>query len=171
MLKKQDTEGDFAAMFMFTDGGPGHNCKHLFVQATLLAMFLLGGMDTLVVLRTAPQQSWTNPAERVMPILNIGLQGCSLSRTEMDRDFETTMRKCNGMNAIRWTAVDSQEWVKATLLQQSWAEVAPTTQEVSGVNVQPREPLADMLSTVSIATEVNLTPEEDALDSDMGAVR
>ncbi len=158
-------------MFMFTDGGPNHNCKHLSVQAALLAMFLLGGVDTLVVLRTTPQQSWTNPAKQVMSILNIGLQGCSLSRTEIDMDFETTMRKCNGMNAIRRAAVDSQEWAKPTLLQQSHAQVAPTTQEVSVVNVQPREPPADVLPTVSIATEVNFTPEEDALDSDMGAVR
>jgi hypothetical protein len=89
----------------------------------------------------------------------------------MDKDFETTMRKCNGMNAIRRAGVDSQEWVKATLLKQSQAQVAPTTQEVSGVNVQPREPPADVLPTVSIATEVNLTLVEDALYSDMGAVR
>jgi hypothetical protein len=54
VLKKQDTEEDFAAMFMFTDGSPDHNCKHLSVQAALLAMFLLGGMDTLVVLRAIP---------------------------------------------------------------------------------------------------------------------
>jgi hypothetical protein len=98
----QDTLGAF---FIFTDGGPDHNCKHLKIQATVLAMFVLGGgMDTMVVLRTAPQQSWNNPAERVMSVLNFGLQGSSLSRTEMDTTFVTTMRKCNGMNTIRRAA-------------------------------------------------------------------
>ena len=42
VLKNQDIEEDVAAMFMFTDGGPYHNGKHLFVQATLLAMFFAG---------------------------------------------------------------------------------------------------------------------------------
>ena len=59
VLKKQYATDDLAAVFMFTDGGPDHNCKHLSVQAALLGLFLLGGMDTMVVLRTAPQQSWT----------------------------------------------------------------------------------------------------------------
>ncbi len=54
----------------------------------------------MIVLRIAPQQSWTNPAERVMSVLNLGLQGCSLARTAMDNKFEVTMRRCNGMNAI-----------------------------------------------------------------------
>jgi hypothetical protein len=38
------------------------------------------------------------------------------------------------------------------------------------VNVQPREPPTDVLPTVLIATELYLTPEEDALDFDMSAV-
>ena len=101
VLSKQYAQKDLAAAFIFTDGGPNHNCKHLAVQAALLALFLLLGMDTMVVLRTSPQQSWTNPAERVTSVLNLGLQGCALARIEMDKEFETTMRKCNGMNAIR----------------------------------------------------------------------
>ncbi len=62
VMKKEYAQEDPVAMFMFTDGGPDHNCKHLSVQATLLALFLIGGMDTMVVIRTAPQQSWTHPA-------------------------------------------------------------------------------------------------------------
>ena len=50
VLKKQYAREDIAALFMFTDGGPDHNCKHITVQAALLALFLLNGMDTKVVL-------------------------------------------------------------------------------------------------------------------------
>jgi hypothetical protein len=107
VLKIKDRD-DVSALLMFTDGGPDHNCKHLSVQVGLLATFLLGGMDTMVVLRTAPQQSWTNPAERIMSVLNLGLQGCSLARTAMDTKFEVTMRRCNGMNAIRRAAISSR---------------------------------------------------------------
>jgi hypothetical protein len=39
VLKKQYATDDIAAVFMFTDGGPDHNCKHLSVQAALLGLF------------------------------------------------------------------------------------------------------------------------------------
>jgi hypothetical protein len=130
VLKKQYAREDIAALFMFTDGGPDHNCKHITVQAALLALFLLNGMDTKVVLRTAPQQSWTNPAERIMSVLNLGLQGCSLALTEMDKEFETTMRKCNGMSAIRRTAHKSQLVAEQVGLErQSQGQVVPSAQE------------------------------------------
>ncbi len=71
-----------------------------------------------------------------MSILNMGLQGCALPRTEMDKDFEITMRKCNGMSAIRRAATSSQEVAIATQMQQSQGQVPPPMQEVNDVNVQ-----------------------------------
>ena len=38
-----------------------------------LRCFVLGGKDTMIVHTTAPQQSWTNSAERVMLALNFKL--------------------------------------------------------------------------------------------------
>ncbi len=110
LLKTEDRQP--AVLHMFTDGGPDHNCKHLSVQTALLALFLMGGMDTMVVHRTASQQSWTNPAERVMSILNLGLQGCSLARTLMDENFEVTTHKCDGMSVIRRGAISSRNAVE-----------------------------------------------------------
>ncbi len=81
LIKEKD--GYLAALLLFTNGGSNHNCKHLKVQTALLALFFMGGMDTMVLLRTAPQQSWTNPSERIMSVINLGLQGCSLGRTAM----------------------------------------------------------------------------------------
>ncbi len=100
-LLKEQVTNDISALLMFTDGGPDHNCNHLSVQTALLALFLICGMDTMVVLKTAPHQSWTNPAECITSVLNLGLQGCSLARTAMYANFEATMRKCNGMGALR----------------------------------------------------------------------
>ena len=114
VFKKKDT--DAYVLLMSTYGGPNHNCKHLPVETALIAMFLLGGMDTMVVLRTALQQSRTNPAERIMPVLNLGLKSCSLARTAMDEKFEVTMRMCNGMGAIRRAALDSMLAAKNSLI-------------------------------------------------------
>ena len=52
LLKTEDRRPD--ALLMFTYGGPDRNCKHLSVQMALLVLFLMGGMDTIVVLRTPP---------------------------------------------------------------------------------------------------------------------
>jgi hypothetical protein len=43
------------------------------------------------------------------------------------------------MNGIRRAAEDSQARAKAVVLHQSYVQVAPTTQKVSDMNVQPHE--------------------------------
>ena len=73
-------------MIIYTDGGPDHNNKHTSVRLGLLALFLDLDLDTMVVMRTAPTQSWANPVERVMSVLNLGLQGVALVRCEMEKD-------------------------------------------------------------------------------------
>ncbi len=79
------------AVVMYSDGGPDHNYKHTSVRLGLLALFLELDLDTVVVMRTAPTQSWGNPEERVMSVLNLGLQGVALARDEMtevcEKDF------------------------------------------------------------------------------------
>jgi hypothetical protein len=42
------------AVVLYTDGGPGHSCKHVSVRLGLLALFLELGVDTMVMMRTAP---------------------------------------------------------------------------------------------------------------------
>ena len=63
---------------LYTDGGPDHRCNYGSVQIALICLFLCGDFDLLVAVRTAPNHSWTNPAERIMSILNLGLQGRGL---------------------------------------------------------------------------------------------
>ena len=74
------------AVIIYTDGGPDHNNKHTSVRLCLLALSLDLDLDTVVVMRTAPTQSWANPVERFMSALNLGLQGVALERCEMEKD-------------------------------------------------------------------------------------
>jgi hypothetical protein len=66
-------------------------------------------LDTMVVMRRAPTQSWGNPVERVMSVLSLGLQRVALAREVMAKEnFEDTFKKCKGMSAVR-KAADAYE--------------------------------------------------------------
>ncbi len=85
----------------FTDGGPNHNISFLNVMISWLAYFIISGSNSLIVARKAPTQSWTNPAERLMSVLNLALSNCALSRKLMGDEFEKNMKKCNSMTSVR----------------------------------------------------------------------
>ena len=75
-------------LLLYTDGGPDHRNTYLSVKLSLIALFLLLDLDMLISLHTAPCNSWANPVERVMSIVNIGLQGMGIMRTRMSDEFE-----------------------------------------------------------------------------------
>src|SRR5215475_1427727 len=89
---------------LYTDGGPDHKVTYLRVQLSLIAMFKALDLDYLVAIRTPPGHSWKNPVERIMSILNLGLQCVGLMRQEMDIGSEEIMTQCNSMNDIRKAA-------------------------------------------------------------------
>gem|GEM_PF-5387959 len=89
---------------IYTDGGPDHRTTYGSVQIALLCLFLRGDFDLLIATRTAPQQSWTNPAERIMSILNLGLQGVAIVRENMSDEMENLFNKCNKLEEIRQAA-------------------------------------------------------------------
>ena len=60
---------------LFSDSGADHNVTFLFDQCMLLALLRIGEFDILNVERCTSAQSYINPAERAMSLLNIGLQG------------------------------------------------------------------------------------------------
>jgi hypothetical protein len=107
VLKKEYPNA--VAMIIYTDGGLDHNNKHTSVRIGLLALFLELDLDTMVVMRTAPTQSWANPVERGMSVLNLGLQGVALSRREMNEDNEKIFKKCKGVKAVRQAACDFEQ--------------------------------------------------------------
>eukprot|EP00978_Attheya_sp_CCMP212_P017934 scaffold48422_cov80-Attheya_sp.AAC.1 len=61
-----------------TDGGPDHNITFMRCRLAAVAVFLLGNMDRMIMVRGCPQLSFFNIAEQAMSLLNIGLTGLSL---------------------------------------------------------------------------------------------
>ena len=86
---------------IYTDGGPDHRTTYGSVQTSLLGIFKRYDLDMLVACRTAPGQSFINPVERIMSLLNLALNGVALERSEMSANKELVMRRCNSMADIR----------------------------------------------------------------------
>ena len=86
---------------VYTDCGPDHRNTHLTVQISLISLFLCLDLDMLVAARTAPQNSYRNPVERIMSQLNLGLQSIGLMRQKMPEEFEKLIKNCNSMEDIR----------------------------------------------------------------------
>lgn len=83
--------------------GADHNITFIFVQCCLLALFKIGDFDIMNVGRCAPHQSYMNPAERCMSLLNIGLQGLSLDRDGAG-EYEAAIKSCSSVNALQQAA-------------------------------------------------------------------
>jgi hypothetical protein len=102
-----------AFVLAFTDGGPDHNISFLNVILSWLGYFIMSKSDFLVVARTTPTQSWTNPAERLMSVLNLSLSNCALSREPMSEEFEKKMKKRESMSSVRKVAGVAEESIVA----------------------------------------------------------
>ena len=88
-------------LFLYTDGGPDHRITYLSVQLSLISVFLFLDLDYLCAVRTAPAQSWKNPVERIMSILNLGLQSVGLMREQGSEQAEQSLKNCNNFTQIR----------------------------------------------------------------------
>ena len=88
-------------LFLYTDGGPDHRLTYISVQVSLICLFLKLDLDYLCAARNAPYHSWRNPVERIMSILNMGLQSVGLARKLMEEDVEAEITKCNSIANIR----------------------------------------------------------------------
>lgn len=98
------------------------------VQLSLIAVFKILRLDMLIAARTAPGQSWLNPVERVMSLLNIGLQNCATERAACTEEFEQILHKCNSMADVR------KEADKNPGLAASWqSSIKPVIDSISGI--------------------------------------
>ncbi|XP_014677904.1 PREDICTED: uncharacterized protein LOC106817733 [Priapulus caudatus] len=86
ILDNEDMEKHI--LFLYTDGGPDHRLTYLSVQLSLIAIFLEMDLDVLIAARTAPNHSWANPVERIMSIVNIGLQCVGVMRQKGSEESE-----------------------------------------------------------------------------------
>ena len=88
-------------LFIYTDGGSAHCLTYLSVKISLICLFLKLDLDYLCAGRTAPYHSWRNPVERIMSVLNLGLQSVGIARAAMPTDFESEVSKCNNLSELR----------------------------------------------------------------------
>jgi hypothetical protein len=131
-----NTKLDHPFLMLYTDGGPDHRNTFLRVQLTLIAMFVMLDLDYLVAIRTPPGHSWKNPVERIMSILNLGMQCVGLMRQEMNAEMENLMSGCNSMEDIREKAKINNQLEKELL-----ASLEPTKELLN--NIFERQSLKD----------------------------
>ena len=93
--------GEKSVLFLYTDGGPDHRTTFISTQLALIALFLNLNLDYLCAARTAPSNSWRNPVERMMSILNLGFQSIGLMRGEMSEAAEAALKNCNSIALLR----------------------------------------------------------------------
>lgn len=79
-IKSKHLLDEKSLLFIYSDGGPDHRLTYLSVQLSLISVFLELDLDFLCAARTAPCHSWRNPAERMMSIINLGLQCVGMMR-------------------------------------------------------------------------------------------
>lgn len=116
-------QGSTAKILMkFTDGGVDQRNTLESVKCASICLFFELNLEMLILARCAPGHSWTNPAERVMSILNIGLQNCALERSKGDDDTESDIRKCGSMADLRTRAVKKPD------LKKKWEELMEPVQ-------------------------------------------
>lgn len=91
-------------LFVYTDGGPDHRTNFWSVQFAYILLFFALDLDMLIAARTAPSNSYANPAERSMSLLNLALQHCSFQREEMDKSLEFLVKSLSTMKKVREAA-------------------------------------------------------------------
>ena len=106
---------DYPVLFLYTDGGPDHQLTYASVKLTLISVFRKLDLDYLCASRTAPHHSFRNPAERVMSILNLGMQSVGLARRQLDEEVEAELQRCSSMSQIRELALKKPS-IKESLL-------------------------------------------------------
>ena len=62
----------------------------------------------------APFHSWRNPVERIMSLLNLGLQSVGLMRKQVNEEYESVVSGCNSINEVRKAAEKYPSIIKNT---------------------------------------------------------
>ena len=90
-----------SVLYVHTDGGPDHRLTYLSVQLSLIALFRNLNLDLLIAGQTALCHSWKNPVERMMSIVNLGLQCVGMIRREGSDNFERRVKHANNLEEVR----------------------------------------------------------------------
>ena len=131
---------------IYTDGGPDHRLTYGSVQLSLLGVFKRYDLDLLVACRTAPGQSFINPVERIMSLLNIRLHGVALDRSQMKPENEDLLKSCNSMAAIR-EAASSNPSLKTAFVDSAQSAIDLVVSRFNRLSLKD-EPITAMSSSV-----------------------
>lgn len=85
---------DKPILCLYSDGGPDH-------RRAL-------DLDCLIAARKAPNNSFRNPVERIMSLLNVELQAVGVMRGTKSDEFEAVLKKVNSMEEIRKVAREKE---------------------------------------------------------------
>jgi hypothetical protein len=92
---------DEQVLVIKTDAGPDRNTTFTAVQLALYALALELNVDMLVLMRTAPGQSYVNMVERVMSVLNLAGPGLATARAACAPETEELLKGANSMKQVR----------------------------------------------------------------------
>lgn len=130
-------------------------------------MFVALDLDLLVTARTAPSQSYNNPAERCMSLLNIALQNTALQREKMEDQFEFKVKSLSSMKKIRDAAekqpqlktalVDSLEPIQA-MLKLKFSKLKLHGEPVSTHDALTNDDIQDIFSVLDIFRDEDDSP-------------
>lgn len=82
-------------LILKVDGGPDRNPNHVAAKLAYIALSALcPRLEMMVVQRNAANQSYTNPVERTMSVINLALQGVALAREPADAPTEKVLKDC-----------------------------------------------------------------------------
>ena len=85
----------------YHDGGSDHKDTNGAVRLACILEFLRDDRDYYLSMRCVPGQSFKDPAEHVMAVLNLAQQCVALDRRNMAPEEESAIKNANSMAAIR----------------------------------------------------------------------
>ena len=95
-------------LFVYSSRGLDHLLTYLSIKLSLISLFLKIDLNFLCACRTAPYHSWRNPAERVMSIIDLGLQCIGLMRKMLD-EVEASLARCINLSQLLGVAEKNPE--------------------------------------------------------------
>ena len=108
-------------LLLFSDGGGDHNVTHISTQISLICLFLQFHLDMLIALLCCLSQSWVNPSELGMYLLNLALQNCALERDPVETaEFENILKNVTTMNQLRTLSKRTKNLKEEFLKSMEW---------------------------------------------------
>lgn len=154
-------------LFKYSDGGTDHRNTLESVKCSAICLFKEINLDMLILARCAPGHSWRNPAERIMSLLNLGLQNCALERSQCNEELQKVMKKCGSMKDIKKKTATSKHPELKQGYKESIESVRSTIQnrfsrlKLKDEPVQPLDPVSDLDIDVFKRHLRDLFPEMD----------